>query len=186
MRHAKGTGMKAKDLIVFAGGAVCVVLVSLAVQAAPFMTPRAKIPDELQCLSGLASVQLEFQEIPEALAEQGLRMSEVETMSHRLLQDEGFDIVEDPTAPTLAISFRVMEDESVPGILGFATFVEVKQKVRLVRLDDDEMTLPTATLLAYGLKKDHDVSAAALRRLEFTIRKLVGFVSAASGKELDE
>ena len=178
--------MKAKDLIVFAGGAVCVVLVTLAVQAAPFMAPRANVPDELRCLSGLVSVQLEFQEIPEALAEHGLRMSEVEALALRLLQQEGFDIVEDPTAPTFVVSFRVMEDESVPGVLGFATFVEVKQKVRVVRLDDDELTLPTATLLAYGLKKDRDVSAAALERIEFTIRTLVGFISTATGKEVHD
>ena len=41
-----------------------------------------------------------------------------------------------------------------------------------------------ATLLAYGLKPDHAVPKAALVQLEFALRKLIGFVSLASGKEI--
>ncbi len=175
--------MKKRDILIFASGAFCVVLVGLAAQAAPFTPRQKKLPDELRCLTGLTRVQLEFLEPPEALVERGLTLSTVETMSRQMFREEEIEVVDDSTAPTFVLSFRAMEDASVPDVLGYAAFVEVKQHVRLIRLEDDQMFLPPATLLDYGLKPDHEVADAALRKMASAIRKLVGFVSVATDRQ---
>lgn len=178
--------MKTKDSVVFALGGMCVAMLTLAAPAAPYLPTRPKVPDEIRCLKSMRSIQLIVETIPEGLAEHGLRMTDVQDLAGKLFKTEGFNLVNDHTAPIFNVSFRVMRDDSVPNVVGFMTFIEVKQTVRVVRLDEEEMMLPTATLLAYSLKRDHEVAEAALDSLALTIRKLVGFVSVAAGKEMDE
>ena len=176
--------MTRRDLYLFVLGGTFVGLISFAASGAPFVATPQKVPDELLCLKDITSVQLFFKPVPAALVDAGLHDADVENLARTLVGYEGLEIVEDRHAPSITVSYRVMKDDAVPHALGFATLIEVKQAVRVVRLGEEEFQLPTATLLAYGLKPDHAVPKAALVQLEFALRKLIGFVSLASGKEI--
>ena len=133
---------------------VSLTAVALVAIAAPIMPRKTRIPDEMRALAQLEKINIEYQAIPSQLARVGLRKADVQRLVQRRMRQHGFKLVSETDVPGITVSFRAMEDDTVPGALGHAAFLELRQSVRLMRLEDASMKLPTATVLAYGLKRD--------------------------------
>jgi hypothetical protein len=166
----------ARALLVAVGAALSL---SVAALAAPILPEKQPVADEMKCLANGKRLRVEFGEMPLALARVGVSAANVQRNVRRKLGEAGFEFVDDPETPKLLISFRALVDSTVKGTTGFAIFFEVRQRVRVLRLGDD-MDLTTATLLAYGIKKNRHVAKAAFDRLDYTIDQLVFFVEAAT------
>lgn len=154
-------------------------LIASVALAAPILPEAKSIPDEMRCLAGAKMVRVEFGEVPAALWKAGLRLADIKRQARRQLRAEGFRIVQGTEAPKVIVGFRAMADDSVPDATGFTAFLEIRQAVRVLRLDD-EMILPTTTVLSYGLKKNDEVAVACLDHLASVLDKLVFFVNIAT------
>ena len=159
--------------------AVCFA-VALTAIAAPIMPRKTAIPDEMRALAKLKEVQIEYQAIPQPLAHHGLRKEDVQRLVQRRMKQYGFDLVSKSQVPIITVSFRAMEDDTVPKATGYAVFLELRQRVRVHRLDDDVLFLPTATVLAYGLKQNDLVKEGVLERVNFAIDQFLHFADRAT------
>lgn len=67
-----------------------------------------------------------------------------------------------------------MTDPSVSDAIGYMVLLELYQTVRVNRLDED-LVLPTATILTYGLKRNNQVATGVEERLRYAVWKFVTF-----------
>ena len=158
---------------------ICPIAFAAAVLAAPVKPEARRAPDELQCLAHINKIFVEFSPLPEVLGDAGVTDADIRRVATRLLTQHGFEIAEEPTTPKLVVSFRGMRDDGVSDETGYVVFVEEYQRVLVHRLERD-LTLPTATLLGYGVKSDADVGDGLKEELRFVLKRFVGFQARAT------
>ncbi len=148
--------------------------------AAPIMPDETKLPDEMRALAQLEQIHLIFDRLPQALVRRGLMQADVERRVRQRMNEEGFKLVENDDVPRLVVILRAMQDDTAPGVLGYTVFLELRQAVRVVRLDDTKLELPTANVMTYGMKQDDGVAAGAIRSLNFALNQFMQFANTAT------
>ena len=159
--------------------AVCILAACVTTWAGPLTTRRASLPDEQLALANMRKVGLRINDLPHEMLISGLTRQKLEKVVKKQLTDAGFQIADDDTTPRLVLTPLILADESVRDTIGFIVFLDIQQRVRVLRLNE-EYVVPTATLSAHGIAKRAALSEAVRERLEETTREFISYEKTAT------
>ncbi len=133
--------------------------------AAPILPAQSSISDEVLSLSQIREVRLEVDPLPKELIDAGARDTSYTKLVHDVLEDAGFEIVDDETLPVLVNRVIIAKDADHPNTLAIHQVIAVRQSVLVDRLGR-HLTVPTATI--------SDVELSTRSRAAKTLEDVVG------------
>lgn len=129
-------------------GSAAVLGLALCLRAGPMLPRPGDLPDEVRCLADIRTLSIEIVPLPPGITQQPATLIE---RIEQVVQRHGFEVVEPPHTPRLALQCMVIRDEdTAPGVVAVTAILAVHHRVRLYRLEAD-MTLPVATVVTTGV-----------------------------------
>ena len=165
---------------------VCVLILAAAawevqrVAAAPILPEKSSLPDEVLCLRNVQEVRVVAGSVPPLLIKAGLNAARIEGMVREQLKKARFNAEGGENAPQLVMYILAVEDVDLPGVVNIVAFLEVNQDVRVIRLDNKTMNLPTSTLFSFKSAKPDRLEAPAQRVVEDAVSQFIHAVDSAT------
>ena len=165
--------------------AACLFLVVTAtVSAGPFrLRPKNTIPDELASIARVREVSLFINPLPPTVVRSGLSQSDLHDKLKQLIEPFGFEIASDEVLPMLVFSLAVAKDPTMPDLLGYTMYLDLKQRAKVYRLRKD-LVVPTATLAVNGVAKSNNLTETIEKHLERTIKQFADMEQRATNHVL--
>jgi hypothetical protein len=139
----------------------CIVALLLAAVAtavaAPLLPRKQRPPDEVLSLAQVDAARIEIQPLPRVLTAAGVKIEDLRTTFAAALGEAGVKPIDDPAAPVFVLRYIVV-DPANPNPAALLCFVEFQQSVKITRLDDAQLTLPTITFMTADVVR-HDAMA---------------------------
>ena len=126
------------------------MLIGLVVAAAPIGGAHPRLPDEVLGLARIHEISLEFSPLSKSVRDAGLTDQKFQDEARKMLTDAGFKIAEGNKTPRLSFLILDLADKHEENVAGFSLFIDVVQKIRILRLDA-VFTMPTTTLYFHKL-----------------------------------
>ncbi|MAE63777.1 MAG: hypothetical protein CMJ18_05850 [Phycisphaeraceae bacterium] len=143
-----------------------------SVLAAPILQKPEKMPDELRALGRIRKVGLRVGLLDDYLQDIGIGKKDLLDPARAVLEQSGFEPVEEETTPRIDIKSITMRNGRYEGAVGFVIFIDFVQRARVLRLDTD-LNLPTATLPCFGLVDKDDLKERIRTEITSTIKYFV-------------
>ena len=112
--------------------------------AAPIRNARPKLPDEIITLHGLREIRLKTVPLGPSLTELNVTKEMMRAFEERLVE-KGFEVTEKQDVPIIQVSARLQTNSRHPDIIAVYFVVDVHQRVRVYRIDQD-LTVPTISI----------------------------------------
>ena len=151
-----------------AGALALVGLLGLAARSAPIL-PEGLSP-EVRTTAGINRVRLVVMPLPKILRGFDVRREWIDKQFTGQLEENGVEVVDDgeSDAPILRVVTTVFTDESVPGAVGYVTFIALEQSVTVDRLGES-FRIPTWTGSKAGMKSRAELADGFRATLQDTI-----------------
>ena len=174
--------MKRSRLAWIAVTAVILALVStLWVGAVPILGSRKpSLPSEVMSLAGLNKVSVALYPLPTELVEAGASHGKILGDFRSTLKNSGLKVV--AKNPDARIVLKVMSASHGrhKGAVGISVIMAVHQKVRVTRIDRDEMVLPTMSLSKLAVVPIHLAATGLASEVRVISDQLVTLVRRAT------
>ena len=154
------------------------LLVAIA-YTTPLLPHREKLPDEARCLADIDEVSIEAASLPFLLKDAKLTSDMILKKVKEVLETNGIAVSEKSGTPRLklhAITVTEPQDQTKVAVI---VFIDVIQKVKVLRLDED-LTLPTATVLGRTLTTRDQLGKATLLQSEQAAHMFLTFLRQAN------
>ena len=151
-----------------AGALALVGLLGLAARSAPVL-PEGLSP-EVRTTAGIDRVRLVIMPLPKILHGFEIRREWIHKEFTRQLEVNGVEVTGEgeANAPILRFVTSVFTDESVPGAIGYVTFIALEQSVTVDRLGES-FRIPTWTGAKPGMKSHAQLADGFRATLHDTI-----------------
>jgi len=160
------------------------VLMVVAIQAAPILPQCLRLANEIRCLATISKVSIEIEPLPQLLLDAGVSSGRLEGVIRARLKAASIEVSQEDVMPRLVLKCVVVTDPAMPDAIAVILFLDVQQKVDLLRLNK-QMVLPTATLLGSAQTKRDGLAFAALRECASATKMFIHYSRLAT-KELEE
>ncbi len=139
-----------------------VATLPLALSAGPVFPVREQIPDELRCLQGIDSVSLDVARMPKTVRSMGLNAETLRKIIARRLKEADKHIVErNPEVPHIEATVSISRTRKTADVVAVLVTLEVRQRVLMLRIKGDPLTLPTTTIVAVAVARKDQIRRAA-------------------------
>lgn len=146
--------------------------------AATFMR-RNKVFEELRAFADIPSLRVDVDPLPPALTDVNLRADMIRERVENVIEKSEIKLTDDPSAPKLHLKTAVISDEMYPDVVGFILFIDLVQKTRIVRLDE-EIFLPTATIPLFALRPKAELARTFSDKVDDGLRRVTVAIQMAS------
>ena len=145
--------------------------------AGPFVPRKSVLPEELRCLAHIGKVSIHVEPLPPALAD-AITAGALADMAREMVVNANIGVADDeaPKTPRLVLHCMTIEDELTPQTMGIIFFLDVRQQVHVVRLDE-RMTLPTTTFVSRALAAPDQLGSIVRERCRIVTRKFVKYAT---------
>ena len=123
------------------------------------MVNQIKIVDERRAFANISHLQIQVNPLPHAMREEGMDEDALRRHVKRRMEAADIEITDDVNEPKLSFTTVAMDHNSCPGTVGYIVFVDLVQRTRIVRLED-ELVLPTATIPVFAMKPKEELADA--------------------------
>jgi len=124
------------------------LLLATLTVAAPMLPQKpAPLPDEVLSTAQVTRVRLEVVPLPRAVTAAGLSAAKFREIVTPVFKAAEISVVEDPAEALVKIQVLLIGDAKATDALTALVFLEFHQSVRIPRLKDRALFVPTVTLL---------------------------------------
>lgn len=161
------------------------LLVAIA-YTAPLLPHRERLPDEARCLANIDEVSIEAAPLPFLMKDAKLTSDMILNKVREVLETNGIAVSDKLGTPRLKIHAMTVSDQQDQAKIAAIVFIDVIQKVKVLRLDED-LTLPTATVLGRTMTTRDQLGKATLLQSEQAAHMFLTFLRQANrGMVTDE
>lgn len=118
---------------------------ALWVEGAPMMPNKRALPEEAYTLANLRQFALSVPNISSFMENQGYHTARIEQMLREHLEEHGFEVVKDASAPEVVVQINANLHEDHEDVVALALVLAVHQDVELTRLGQ-HYKVPTASM----------------------------------------
>ncbi|MAE63652.1 MAG: hypothetical protein CMJ18_05220 [Phycisphaeraceae bacterium] len=153
--------------------------VTLAALAAPMLSEKPRLSDEVASLAGIEAVALSINQFPSALRELGSSAEDVRRRWTTRLEKAGIRVVEGRNRPELWLSVRAGARPGAGDLFAYGIQFKLVQPAHIDRLDRDLM-VPTYATGGYGMARSGDLSTHIEHMLDARIKAFIDLVRDAT------
>ncbi|MAE66381.1 MAG: hypothetical protein CMJ18_19090 [Phycisphaeraceae bacterium] len=158
---------------------VLLLVVAAAASSAPIVPSGPNLAHDVLSLAGISKVALDVEEMTPLLRAAGLSAGKVKLAWSKALQGAGIEVVDDDVdVPRLHLRTKASVEEGLTGI-GFASYLQVWQPVRIERLDR-KLKVPTYVYVMGGVDSAENIASTANKSFRILINGFIERVRIAS------
>ncbi|MAE62725.1 MAG: hypothetical protein CMJ18_00510 [Phycisphaeraceae bacterium] len=164
------------------GMAVLVAALPVVIIAAPLLPTRSVIPDEVRSLARIDEVGLEVWRLPRSLRGAGVDERRIRSILERGLNDAGIRVTQDHTTPRIVVKFWPATDSKLPDVIAIVLTLDIHQRIAMMRLDQEQMTLPTTSVIARAITTKDKRGGVLMKKVGDATDLLVNALTEATNR----
>ncbi len=164
------------------GTVIAIVAVGLGLLGTLVASPivnKPKIVDERRAFADISHLQIRINPLPFAMRNAGMDEDTMRRHVTRRLESADVEITDIADEPKLSFTAVTMDHDSCPGTVGYIVFVDLVQRTRIVRLED-ELILPTATIPVFAMKPEEELADAVRDSIDSALDRVLQAIRLSS------